>query len=243
VTEQNRRSSVVLALDRFTYRRAGALVVDGVTFDVRRSDAVAIVGPTGAGKSTLARLLARSLRGYEGSARLRTDGQTVELSTLEPWQVSRLGVAYVPEANHIFPDLTVDENLAVAITNLPAAVRGDACGREYTLSRFPLLSERRNQAAGTMSGGEQRMLALACAVLHLRARSAETERASSGLLIVDEPSHGLHRSTAAQLAEVLSEIRREAGIAVLLFEQHLSFAEHCSERIGVLDRGRLVSAP
>jgi branched-chain amino acid transport system ATP-binding protein len=194
----------------------------GVSFQVAERSAVALVGPNGAGKSTVARVVTGLVAPSAG--RIVFDGADV---TRRPaWRIARLGVAHAPEGRSVFASLTVEENLALEFRRA-VGPRGLADALERAYETYPRLGERRDQLAGTLSGGEQRMLALA-RVLAVPQR----------LLVVDELSLGL---APAMVDEVFGALRAvlAAGTALLIVEQHVERALELAGRAVVLSEGRV----
>jgi branched-chain amino acid transport system ATP-binding protein len=193
----------------------------GVDVTVEHGGVVAILGPNGAGKTTTLRAITGMVR---ASGRITLDGR--DLLGLPTERIVRLGVAHVPEGRGTFPALTVEENL-----RLGAYTRRDAAGVAADLDRwygvFPTLAQRRRQAAGSLSGGEQQMLAIARALL-LRPR----------LLLLDEPSLGLAPLVTLELFEVLGQVKRELRTTVLLVEQNANLALELADHAYLLEAGR-----
>jgi branched-chain amino acid transport system ATP-binding protein len=193
----------------------------GIDLSVAEGEIVAVLGANGAGKTTTLRAI---------SATVRTSGEIVfagERLARRPEAVARAGIAHVPEGRGTFTQLSVEENL-----RLGAHVRRDRAGakadRENVLRRFPILAERRRQAAGTLSGGEQQQLALARALMQ-RPR----------LLLLDEPSLGLAPLVVVGFYEVVRELNEQEGLSVLVVEQNASLALASSSRAYVLEVGRV----
>jgi branched-chain amino acid transport system ATP-binding protein len=193
----------------------------GIDLSVGEGEIVAVLGANGAGKTTTLRAI---------SATVRTSGDIVfagERLPRHPEAVARAGIAHVPEGRGTFAQLSVEENL-----RLGAHVRRDRAGvkadRDRVLRRFPILAERRRQAAGTLSGGEQQQLALARALMQ-RPR----------LLLLDEPSLGLAPLVVAGFYDVLSELNEREGLSVLVVEQNARLALASSSRAYVLEVGRV----
>jgi branched-chain amino acid transport system ATP-binding protein len=197
----------------------------GVDLEVAEGAVVAVLGPNGAGKTTILRALTGMVR---ASGRITFAGR--RLTGLPTERIVRLGVAHVPEGRGTFPTLTVEENLRLGayLRRDGAAVRADL-DRWYTV--FPRLAERRGQAAGSLSGGEQQMLSIARALL-LRPR----------LLLLDEPSLGLAPKVVRELFEVLGRVKREQRTTMLLVEQNANLALELADRAYVLEAGRTVLA-
>lgn len=195
-------------------------ILNGVDVTVGPGELVSIVGPNGAGKSTLVKVVIGLLRPWTGTVRLHG----VDVRGLRPHRIVARGVGYVAQRDNVFPSLTVDENLELgAITRRPTA-SNDRAAAMYDL--FPRLRERRKQPAGTLSGGERQMLALA------RALVAEPE-----LLLLDEPSAGLSPVAVDLVFAKIAEINA-GGIAVLMVEQNARRALEMSHRGYVFDTGR-----
>ena len=195
-------------------------ILDGLDMTVGQGELVAIVGPNGAGKSTLVKVVIGLLRPWRGSVLLRGD----DITRLRPHRIVRRGVGYVPQRDNVFPSLTVDENLELGgIARGSSALDGAVAGM-YDL--FPRLAERRRQTAGTLSGGERQMLALA------RALVADPE-----ILLLDEPSAGLSPAAVDLIFAKIAEINAD-GKAILMVEQNARRALEMSHRGYVLDMGQ-----
>jgi len=196
----------------------------GIDLSVGEGEIVAVLGANGAGKTTTLRAI---------SATVKTSGEVVfagERLLGRPEAVARAGIAHVPEGRGTFAQLSVDENL-----RLGAHVRRDRAGvkadYDRALERFPILAERRRQAAGTLSGGEQQQLALARALMQ-RPR----------LLLLDEPSLGLAPRVVADFFRVVAELNEQEGLSVLVVEQNARLALASSSRAYVLEVGRVAVA-
>ncbi|MFB9679685.1 ABC transporter ATP-binding protein [Streptosporangium vulgare] len=208
--------------------RAGygqARVLHGVDLEIGEGEAVVVLGANGAGKTTTMRALA-GLLPYEGTIQL--EGRP--LGGLRPDAVVSRGVSLVPQGRGTFPHLTVLENLHVG-----AALRRDKAGIREDVDRwcsvFPVLAERTGQAAGTLSGGEQQMLAVARALMS-RPR----------LLLCDEPSLGLAPRIVAELFDILATVNREQGVSMLLVEQNAELALGLANRVYLLEVGRVIAS-
>jgi len=196
-------------------------ILHGVTLSVRPGEMVSVIGPNGAGKSTTFKTIIGLLRPTAG--RIVFGGQ--EITGRSPDQVLRLGLAYVPQGRIVFPQMTVLENLEMGayIERDTARVR-QALERVYAL--FPILAERKSQKAGTMSGGEQQMVAIARALM-----------TSPKLILLDEPSLGLSPKFVTLIFEKLTEMKR-AGYTMMVVEQNAAKALSVADRGYVLELGR-----
>ncbi len=200
----------------------GVQALRGVSLSVGAGELVAVIGANGAGKTTLLRAISGVVQLRRG--RIELDGRS--LRGLAPHQITRLGVAHAPEGRQIFPRLTVLDNL-----RLGAYARGDGQVREdldRVFSYFPVLAARRRQVAGTLSGGEQQMLAIGRALMS-RPR----------LLLLDEPSLGLAPLLVRTIFTVIERIRAD-GRAILLVEQNARMALSIADRAYVMETGRVV---
>jgi branched-chain amino acid transport system ATP-binding protein len=194
-----------------------------VTIKVGEAEAVGLLGANGAGKST-------TLRAISGLVKLRTGGITFlgqDLAVLPPHKISELGIAHVPEGRQVFPDMTVMENLEIG-SYAPRAKPERQRSLDLVYSIFPRLAERRWQYAGTMSGGEQQMLAVGRGLM-LKPR----------LLMLDEPSLGLAPVMCDVTFEKIAEIHK-MGTAILLVEQNVSRALTLVDRAYVLESGKVI---
>ena len=198
-------------------------VLRGVSFSVEQGGITAILGANGAGKTTLLRAVSGMLR-RRGS--IRFDGQPIERIATE--DIARLGVAHVPDGRGTFLDLTTEENLRIgAYTRKDRRAVAQDLERKFTY--FPRLKERRRQQAGTLSGGEQQMLAVSRALM-LRPR----------LLLLDEPSFGLAPLVVQDIFRIMRGINTDEGVSVLLVEQNAALALELADRAYVLETGQVV---
>jgi branched-chain amino acid transport system ATP-binding protein len=198
--------------------------LDGVTMEVHKGEVVSLIGANGAGKSTLLRTVAGILKPLSGSIEFADRNITRQ----RPDRIVRLGISMVPEGRQIFPDLTVRENLEVGGHVLKGRHAKQALF-EMVLATFPRLRERLHQHAGTLSGGEQQMLALGRALM-----------ADPQLLLLDEPSMGLSPIMTGEIFSLIKKINDEKGISILLVEQNAHMALDYSGRAYVLETGRIV---
>ena len=195
-------------------------VLHGLEFEVNPGEIVALVGRNGMGKTTLMKSLMGIVPATQGKMLLNNEDMTGFLSHE---RVSR-GVAYVPQGRMIFPTMTVEENIE---TGLAASNRKTIPDEIYDL--FPVLKEMRTRHGGNLSGGQQQQLAIA------RALVSEPK-----VLLLDEPTEGIQPSIIKELAQVLKRIRDERGLSILVSEQVLSFVMDASDRIMVIENGRIV---
>ncbi|MFJ2861786.1 ABC transporter ATP-binding protein [Kitasatospora sp. NPDC087314] len=197
--------------------------VKGISFTVNQGEVTTLIGTNGAGKTTTLRTLSGLLKPTAG--RLTFDGQ--DLGTVPAHKIVALGLAHSPEGRHIFPRMTIEENLL-----LGAFLRTDAAGIQADVERayglFPILGERRRQAAGTLSGGEQQMLAMGRALM-----------SRPKLLMLDEPSMGLSPLMMQKIMATIVELKA-AGTTILLVEQNAQAALSLSDRGYVMETGRIV---
>ena len=215
----------LLAVDGLSVGYGAVLALRDLTLHVGRGEIVAVLGPNGAGKTTLLRTIAGALKPQRGTVTF----EGTRLTGLVAEDVLRRGVALVPEGRHVFPRLTVAENLAVGgiARRDRDALKQDADG---LLERFPILGERAGQMAGTLSGGEQQQLAIARALMS-RPR----------MLLLDEPSLGLAPRFVDRIFELIAELRSQ-GVTILLVEQNVHRALDVADRVYVLSVGRLVAS-
>ncbi len=195
-------------------------ILKGIDLAVDDGEIVAIVGPNGAGKSTLLKTIAGLLHPARGTITLRD----APIHALPPRAISRLGVAFVPQEQNVFPTMSVRENLEIGgfIDPDSTAQRIDAA-----FARFPLLAERRHRAARTLSGGQRQILAMAMALM-----------VAPTLLLLDEPSAGLSPVAAEQLFATIQQIHRD-GVAIAMVEQNASQAMAIADRAIILVDGRV----
>jgi neutral amino acid transport system ATP-binding protein len=193
-------------------------ILNGVTIEVGRGEIVTVVGPNGAGKSTLVKTIFGLLKPREGTVQLGGE----EITGAKPHTITRRGMNYVPQLDNVFPSLTVEENLEVG--SLDTSRTREQIDRMYEL--FPRLGERRRQDAGTMSGGERQMVAMARALM-----------TDPQVLLLDEPSAGLAPAFVEAIFEKIADVNR-AGVTIVMVEQNARRALGMSHRGYVLDVGR-----
>jgi branched-chain amino acid transport system ATP-binding protein len=194
----------------------------GVSLYVDKGEVVTLIGSNGAGKSTTLRTISGIQRAREG--RVKFDDRSIE--AMPPHEVVRLGIAQAPEGRHVFARMSVYENLQMGAFSRAGAAIGDDVARVFEL--FPRLKERRTQKAGTLSGGEQQMLAIARALM-----------AQPTLLLLDEPSMGLSPILTEQIFKIITDINGQ-GTTVLLVEQNAQMALNVAHRGYVLQTGQII---
>ncbi len=197
--------------------------VDGVSFAVPAGGIVTLIGGNGAGKTTTLRALSGLLRARGGSVMF--DG--ADITRLPPHEIVARGLGHVPEGRMIFANLTVDENLAMG-AYLQRDKARVAANRDYVYGVFPRLAERLRQSAGTLSGGEQQMLAIGRALM-----------GNPKFLMLDEPSLGLAPRLVGTIFEKIQEINRRHGLTILLVEQNARLALEVSSHAYVLETGQV----
>ena len=214
----------MLEIDGLSVTYGGLHALSGVSLNVAQGQFVAIVGPNGAGKTTLFKAISGTVAPLSGS--ITYDGR--DLLGVPPWQRAHLGIAHVPEGRQVFSALTVLENLEMGA--YPQTGRNEwRRSLDRILALFPVLAERRHQLAGTLSGGEQQMLAIGRGIA-----------SSPQLLLLDEPSMGLAPAVADLIFERITALNREDRITLLLVEQRVAEALESCDYGYVLETGRVV---
>jgi branched-chain amino acid transport system ATP-binding protein len=213
----------VLAVESLSVTYGGLTALCEISLAVGSGQFVSIVGPNGAGKTTLFRAISGTLRPSGGRIRF----EDLDLLAVAPSERAHLGIAHVPEGRQVFASMTVMENLEMGAYSQTGR-RDWARNLERIFALFPILAERRNQAAGTLSGGEQQMLAIGRGIA-----------SSPRLLMLDEPSMGLAPMVADLIFERIAELHRN-GLAILLVEQRVAEAVQSCDFGYVLETGRVV---
>lgn len=214
----------MLDVDNIRVGYDGVLALHGVSFKVQPGEVISIVGANGAGKSTILKSVSSLLRLSSGTVHFNG----VRLDTLPPHEVVKHGIAHVPEGRRLFARQTVIENLMLgAYARRDAASRADNLERIFSL--FPVLKERREQKAGTLSGGEQQMLAIGRGLM-----------LSPKLLMLDEPSMGIAPRLVDRIFETIQELNAKQGLTILLVEQNVREALEVAHRAYVLQTGNVV---
>src|SRR5678816_3706705 len=200
----------------------------GISLSVREKESVALLGTNGNGKSTLMKCVMGMVRPTKGTLVLKMDGASHDLTQLSTEQIVNLGVAMVPEGRRLFPKLTVEENLLLGAFRKSARNRINE-NRAFCYEIFPLLAERRRQLAGSMSGGQQQMLAIARALT-----------SAPKLLLVDEPSVGLAPILVSHTITKIKELKESYGLTVLMAEQNFHQAIRIADRGYIIVHGEIV---
>ncbi len=213
----------MLKISKLNFSYGDLQVLWDVDLEVNEGEVVTVVGSNGAGKSTTLKNISRLVAPSSGT--ISFNG--IDLGKLEPHEVVELGIVQVPEGRRIFPELTVIENLRMG-SFVRDARKDREKNRERVYTLFPRLKERQNQLGGTMSGGEQQMLAIARGLM-----------ANPRLLLLDEPSLGLSPLLVKSIFEIISEINRQ-GVTILLVEQNVHHSLRIADRAYVLETGRIV---
>jgi branched-chain amino acid transport system ATP-binding protein len=212
----------MLALEDVAVRYGRTRALDGVSLTVSAAEFVCLIGANGAGKTTTLKAISGLVRAAAG--RIVFDGR--EIQRLAPQEILRRGIAHCPEGRRVFPYMTVEENLQMG-----AYVRTDAADvardRDRVFAHFPILAERRRQPAGTLSGGEQQMLAIGRCLM-----------ARPRLILFDEPSLGLAPTVTESVFQIIAGIQRE-GTTVLMVEQNAFMALQLAGRAYVMETGRI----
>ena len=215
----------MLALDGLTCRYGKVEAVRALTIEVGRGELVVLIGANGAGKTTTLKAISGLIKPVGG--KITFEG--IDVTGATPRRMLQLGIAHCPEGRRVFPYMSVRENLEMGcyLRSDSAAIEDDI---ERMLTRFAILRERRDQAAGTLSGGEQQMLAISRALM-----------SRPKLVLFDEPSLGLAPNIVAQTFDIIRQIREE-GVTVVMVEQNAFAALELCDRAYVLEQGRVTLA-
>ena len=213
----------MLKLENVQSGYGSILAVKGISLEVNKGEIITLIGANGAGKSTT--LL--TISGIVGCRSGRILLNDEEIHTLGTDEIVKRGICQVPEGRHIFPELTVQENLDMGafMRNDTQQIKKDL---DYVYSLFPILEERRNQDGGTLSGGEQQMLAVSRALM-----------ARPQLLLLDEPSMGLAPLIIKQIFEIIRKINQENNVTIFLVEQNANQALQIADRGYVIENGKI----
>ena len=212
----------MLSVSRLDVAYGQSQVLWNVDLDVRAGELVCLMGRNGVGKTTLLKTAMGLLPARRG--RVSFDG--TEITGWSPDRRARAGIGYVPQGREIFPRLTVEENLRMALLGT-----GRATALDEPLELFPALAPLLRRQGGVLSGGEQQMLAIGRALL-----------TKPKLLMLDEPTEGIQPSIILEIEEALRRIKRELGLAILLVEQYLDFAERLADKYVIMAKGAVVAS-
>ena len=219
-------TQVVLSIRNIESFYGPIMAIRGVSLEVREGQIVTVLGANGAGKTTLMKTISGVMDPEKGQ--IVYQGQNI--AGANPDKVVRAGVVHVPEGREVFPLLTVEENLKMG-----AFTRSDTDGirrdQDMVFSYFPILAERRNQAAGTLSGGQQQMLAIGRGLM-----------AKPKLMLLDEPSLGLSPLLVKEIFQIIRRLNREQGVTMMLVEQNAKVALEVADYGYVMELGRIVMA-
>jgi len=193
-------------------------ILQGASLEVRKGEVVALLGRNGAGKTTTLRSIMGLVKPRSGAIFFRD----AEITKLPAYKVARKGIGYVPQGRHLFPKMTVLENLKTGMKN-----QTDLQELEGVFGLFPVLRERLNQLAGTLSGGEQQALAISRALVK-----------NPGILLLDEPTTGLMPIFVSRLKEIIKKLN-ESGMAILLVEEKIPFALSIADQIYFMVKGKI----
>jgi branched-chain amino acid transport system ATP-binding protein len=196
-------------------------ILHGVSLDVNAGEVVGLLGRNGVGKSTTLKTLMGLVHPTEGTVSL--EGRPI--TRMPAYRLARLGIGYVPEDRRIFPLLTVIENLRTGLDRHGVTEEKKRALLDKVFEYFPVLAERRNQAGGTLSGGEQQMLAIA------RAMMLEPK-----IVLLDEPTEGLMPRMVGQISQIIDALHQD-GVAILLVEQNVPLTLAASQRVYIMEKG------
>ncbi|MBA3742387.1 ABC transporter ATP-binding protein [Sporichthya sp.] len=213
----------VLTVRQLVAGYSGQAVLHRVDMEVRGGEVISLLGANGAGKSTLLKTIMGTVPVIAGQIHLGD----ADITRWAPSKRVAAGIGFSPEGRRVFANLTVEENLLIGATSMRTSHRRDQM--TYTGELFPILANRMDQRAGTLSGGEQQMLAVARAMM-----------TKPQLLLVEEPSQGLAPMVVDRIYETLREIAADRGVAVLIAEQFQQIREEFSDRILVIDKGQII---
>lgn len=212
----------MLSIENLHASYGGSLVLHGVNLSIGPGEIQALMGRNGMGKTTLMRTVMGLLSIRSGT--ITFDGEPIH--GLRTHEIAAKGLGYVPQGREIFGDFTVWENLHLGTLKLPRSERKIP---EEVFDYFPILKERKNQKAGSFSGGQQQMLAIARALV-----------ARPKMLLLDEPSEGIQPSIVDQISEILKKINAETGLTILIVEQNVDMVLDTATRCAFVEKGRIV---
>jgi branched-chain amino acid transport system ATP-binding protein len=213
---------MILDVEQLSTSYGASQILFNINLQVDKAETVCILGRNGVGKTTSLKTIDGILKPQSGS--IKFDGK--EIGGLPPYKISRLGIAYIPQGRHIFPDLTTRENLLIATR------KGDNPAIQWTIQKiyqlFPVLKDRESFKGRSLSGGEQQMLTVARGLMQ-----------NPKLLLMDEICEGLAPLIVKELQEVVQELKK-SGVSILLAEQNIKFAMAVSSRCYILEKGQIV---
>ena len=212
----------MLKVENLVVKYSGITAVDGISFEVGQGETVAMIGANGAGKSTTLKAVSALLKLSNGHIWF----EDREITKAQPNKIVEMGLVHVPEGRQIFTKLSVEDNLRMGAYTMKDAAR-EKRNRDWVMELFPILKERARQAAGTLSGGEQQMLAIGRALM-----------SSPKMLLLDEPSMGLSPIMTQQVFSVLKQLKAD-GITIFLIEQNAYDALEISDRAYIMETGRI----
>lgn len=213
----------MLRIDNLHASYGGSLVLQGVDMEVPPGQIVAIMGRNGVGKTTLMRTVVGLVPPKKGQVFL--DGE--DITGLPPHQISNMGISYVPQGKEIFQSFTVYENLRLGIVKFHRKARTIP---QEVFDYFPILEERKEQKAGSFSGGEQQMLAIGRALV-----------SDPKILLLDEPSEGIQPSIVDEISQILAKINQEKGVTILIVEQNVDLILEVAKQCFFMEKGRIVN--
>jgi|SRR5690625_945316 len=211
----------LLAVNNLNSGYGNKPIVQNLSLDVQPGEVVAVIGRNGVGKSTLM----KSLIGLIPCEKGEIVFEHKSIGNLAAYQRAKLGIGYVPQGRDVFPRMSVEENLRMG-ESLKKGISQKRYEKIYEY--FPVLEERRNQLAGTLSGGQQQQLAIGRVLL-----------AEPSLLLLDEPSEGIQPSIIKQISQLVNELNKDTGLTVLLVEQNLEMIQAIAQRCYVMDKGTI----
>lgn len=224
ILDREPETMVMLQVDDITSGYASTMVLRNLTLKIPSGKVSAIVGRNGSGKTTLMRTIMGYNRLHSGA--IRFDGKSI--GAYPTAKRARAGLGYVPQGRHIFPDLTVAENLEMGL-NVASDIPGRQALTEEVYRMFPVLGERRGQKGGTMSGGQQQMAAIGRALV-----------GNPKMLLLDEPSEGIQPSIVGEIEQHIIRLRDQTGLTILVAEQDVHLIKAVADICHVLDMGRIV---
>ncbi len=215
----------MLKIDNLQISYGGLIALKGISLEIHRGEFISVIGPNGAGKTTLFKAISGLVPAGEGEISFEEEA----LLSVPAWKRAHMGIAHVPEGRQIFKGLTVEENLQIGLQSKPAPHSGQELDEIFEL--FPRLDERRWQTAGTLSGGEQQMVAIGRALI-----------SNPQLMMLDEPSLGLAPAIVDQIFETIVMLHKKRSLTILMVEQRAGEAIESCDRGYILSNGSLVGS-